>query len=324
MRISGGVADAVRRNRWTGVVLMMLACVGIASAKDVITGIRTWKFTDGTELRAGLRSVKDGSAVLGVKKSNSPIGFEKFVPEHRDILEKVASGEIELLDDPRSGMGNTLSAGSGSTEWVLVHSAIGRERIWTKKDGKTAKGSLVNITDDEIDLLIGNIIWKMKVSDLGDADLAYLDGINRGTEEVVPGRINLPFSLPGPGKQEGHVDLWIGGARFMDSRPSMTFEDALAKAKEEISSKLASTAWKLSEVMDMKVGTSEYLEKRIAGYPSGKFRSCYQVRFTISERKISDARRFFPDNVDSVGRCYFVYFDDGLPPEQKFIPKETK
>ena len=50
----------------------MLGVAGQVRAKEVITGLRTWKFTDGSELRAGLRTAKDDSAVaLVVTKTTS-------------------------------------------------------------------------------------------------------------------------------------------------------------------------------------------------------------------------------------------------------------
>jgi hypothetical protein len=306
--------------------LVAAVCLlGTASqAKEVITGLRTWRFTDGSELRGGLRSVKDGSAILGTSGPKPPIPFEKFIPEHRKILEQVANGEVELLDDPRSGVQNTISIGDGGTDQVLRYSIIGRERVWTRKDGKTAKGRLVNITDDEIHLLIGGDIWKMMVADMDAADLAYLDGINRGTEQAFPARLDVSFSLPAPDGKQGYTALWIDGARFMDSKPGLNFEGALAKAKAEISSKMAATAWSLREVKEEKIGPIEYHEKRMAGYSAGNGRSCYAITFTISGSKVADARRHFPVNIDGTGACTFIYFDDGLPPESNFQPVGTK
>ena len=309
-------------------LLVLLGCMlslgGAASAKEVITGLRTWKFTDGSELRAGLRTAKDGKAVLTTSHRNPPIPFEKFIPEHRKILEAIVSGEVELLEDPRSGVGNYISVKTEAPDQVLRLAVIGRERIWTRKDGKTAKGSLLNITDDEIHLLIADSIWKMRVADMTVADLDYLEGINRGTEQAIPARLDVPGFLPVPGDKPGHIRLSVDGARFMDSKPVISFEDALARAKAEISSKMAATAWSLHQVQEKKVVAIAYQEKRIAGCPPGKWRSCYQITFTIAERKIAEARRAFPANADVSGTCYFVYFDDGLPLDQKFIPAETK
>ncbi len=302
----------------------MLGTAGRLAAKDVITGLRTWRFTDGSELRAGLRTARDGNAVLRTDSPKPPIPFDKFIPDHRKILEQVAGGEVELLDDPRSGMGNYLSVKSDDMDWLLRYSVIGRERVWTRKDGKTAKGALLNISDDEVHLLIGDAVWKMMVADLEAADLVYLDGINRGAEQVFPARLEVTFQLPVPGGKPGHTSLWIDGSRFMDSKPTINFEGALAKAKAEISAKMASTVWSLREVKEEKIAPIEYHEKRMAGYSAGDGRACYEITFTIAERKVADACRLFPANADASGRCTFVYFDDGLPPQGKFNPAGNK
>ena len=298
---------------------------GYAAAKEVIIGLRTWKFTDGTELRAGLYTAKDGKAVLTTNNRKPPIPFDKFIPEHQKILEAVASGEIELLEDPRSGVENTISVKTTDPDRVLKYSVIGLERTWTRKDGKAAKGCLVNITDDEIYLLIGDAIWRMMVSDLGPADLAYLDGINSGTEIAVPARVRVDGpSLPVPGNKPGHMELWIDGARFLDSKPTLDFEGALAKAKAEISAKMAETAWSLMDVVEYRVDVEGYLVRPPPSVPPDSWRRCYQVTFDIADRKMHDAVRLLPDNADASGRCCFVYFDDGLPPQKKLIPPDPK
>jgi len=322
---NGGAASSVPCPpvRRYGVPLLALAglffLTGQGWGKEVITGLRTWRFTDGSELRAGLHTAKDGNAVLTTNNRKPPIPFGKFIPEHRKILEQVAGGEVELLEDPRSGVQNYISVRTEDPDWVLRHSLIGRERGWTRRDGKTAKGSLVNITDDEIHLLIGDTIWKMMVADMSDADLAYLDGINRGTEQAFPARLDVSLYLPVPAGKDGHMNLWIDGARFMDSKPVLNFEGALAKAKAEISAKMAPTAWSLRQVEEAKVGPIEYHEKRMPGYSAGDGRVCYEITFDIAERKMSEAIRHFPANAGN-GTCTFVYFDDGLPPRSKFKP----
>src|SRR5687768_16870343 len=137
--------------------LFMLVSSAALHAQKQITGVRTWELADGTKQRASLWITKAGKLRLtGEDEKMREMTEEQFSEKHREIIREVKAGNLKVTG--RIGkIQSLLFVPTNDPKWVedLDFSRIcGENRKWIRKDGKSVEGELVNVTDDEIHLLI--------------------------------------------------------------------------------------------------------------------------------------------------------------------------
>jgi len=306
------------------VLLLLTAwCAGELAGQETATGIRTWRFTDGAQLRARFKELKDGVVAFSWTADNPKIALDRLVPEHRTIVESLASGAIRRAD--HIGI-DTFPEDEKVRGWVkdFINGGMlfGEDRKWKKSDGKTAVGALCNITDDEIHIFIQGAVWKIAVSDLSPEDLDYLEGIRNREELVFPRQMRFPFFPVDYDSAKFEGNSWIPWERFADAKTTrLTFEQITADAVKKLSGKVDPKYWVMRGVEEQPIAISPGIAKNIPHYTPVAVRKAYRVSFELEEHKIAAGRKAFPGCVDEGGRCHFVYLDDGLAPEFSVTPK---
>lgn len=281
---------------WFGpcAVLLSIFLLGNASAElkpgDKITGVREWKFTDGTKKRARINISRKGEIwVGGDGRVPFKVEVDRSVPEQKEILQMVESQKVELVR-PVIGFSITTPVGEVDVEDPFTFDRfMGFEREWHRNDGKVVKGALLNVADDEISLKIGNSAWKVPVVSLSEEDKSYLDRVIRDKERLVPWRVDLEYTGFGNGDFD-EAPIWLPGERFFEtSGPRISFEDAIRVASDHLAQKLDRKNWTVQSVTE---NTSTLLPAVAAKIPDLKEKPVgrgYQILFSI-EKNISAAK----------------------------------
>ncbi|HVJ45092.1 MAG TPA: hypothetical protein VM511_01825 [Luteolibacter sp.] len=282
-----------------------------------ITGVREWVFTDGSKQRARM-NVWEGKVWIG-GDGRAPLKKEidRTIPEQRAIAEGLETGKIHIEHPP---VAFSIKTPEGEIEvhtFPFDSNLVGKERTWTRTDGKTAAGTLLNMADDEISVRIGNTAWRLEVSSLSPEDRAYLDRMLRGQEPVYPLGVKCP--VHGYGGDPG--PLAISGEKFCAAdKPSITFEKALDLAWEELGAKVDRRAWKLYAFQEHPFGVEEAQAKKMPGLPADRIRRGYQACFAIDESKVKSVQEKLGGRVTENGWYWVYLLDDGTsltPPGKK-------
>lgn len=234
-------------------VLLLILATSVSTAETPtevqwITGSRTWKMKDGTTKRLKLHRLSPKSEEAAFGDHQSPknlISISQFAPEEQAIFALIQEGKIRLCNTPGLNMiphfplGKiTINPDSGDIHWY------GELRNWENLAGKTIRGRLICLTDEDVCLRIGDTVSRVELQNLSVKDLAYLEQMKRGECELYMDEMvffgigwdgNPPcrFTIPG----EHYAAL---------TKREGDFEHALASAVQHVRSKLRNEGWEVS------------------------------------------------------------------------------
>lgn len=300
--------------------VIMLASSTALLAQKQITGVRTWELADGTKQRASLWITKVGKmSFTGEDEKMRVVKEEQFSEKHREIVREVKAGNLKIAD--RVGKIQSLvSVPTNDPKWVedLDFSRMcGEKRKWLRKDGKSVEGELVNITDDEIHLLIKGEVWKVSVEDLSEDDRAYLDRAVAGEVNAQVKKVDFPereFFVYG---EEKIANRWISGERFMDDlKPRITMEQAAQIACNRLLEHVKRDEWRIKEVQEFPIVPRPFTFLSDGKVGRGPCRSCFIVRFDLAETAVKKLQKVFPYSRGRTSWELAIHlFDDGAASE---------
>lgn len=229
-----------------------------------VTGIRTWKFVDGTSARFAVEDVR-GNVVdcyLGQgQRAKRP--FAAFAPDDQKQLEKIRKRQVRVVDvnDTRIAVDLITPVGippypsdpkERPEEYFTQHSA-GLPRNWTRADGKTVEGSLLSVADDQLAIWIGNRSYAVPVEFLDQESLDYVQRVLKREELLFPIRFlwgHASMDAPeGKWKFRAHVPADRAAAGY---KSPATFEVALTSAREFMEEKFGDLKhWELDSVEEV-------------------------------------------------------------------------
>lgn len=227
----------------------------------LITGIRTWRFVDGTSLRFAVLEVRGevvNCRVAGGKRASRPLSA--FAPEHKADLEKIRKQEVKVAEDTGAGIPRHSITPVGvppfapnlseRPEEYMTRNPVGLPRKWTRTDGKTVEGCLLNVTDDQVAIWINNRSYPVPVDMLDKDSLDYLQRTLKGEELMIP--LKFEWGSASLAEAEGN---WTFRAYVPNDRAAIgyknavTFEVAFTKAREFMEEKVGDLSyWKLEKV----------------------------------------------------------------------------
>lgn len=226
-----------------------------------VTGIRTWKFVDGTSARFAVEDVR-GNVVdcyLGQgQRAKRP--FAAFAPDDQKQLEKIRKRQVRVVDanDTRIAVDLITPVGippypsnpKERPEHFLTYHPVGLPRQWTRADGKTVEGSLVSVADDQLAIWIGNRSYAVPVEFLDQESLAYVQRVLKREEMLMPIRF-----LWGHASMDAPEGRWTFRAHVPPDRAlaglrePATFEVSLTSARTFMEEKFGDLKhWELDSV----------------------------------------------------------------------------
>ncbi|WP_050029318.1 hypothetical protein [Verrucomicrobium sp. BvORR034] len=258
--------------RFAAVVTLCLLAPGTSQAQSppkdpknlpCVTGIRTWKFVDGTSARFAVKDVR-GNVVECFFGQRERImrPFTAFAPEHQKELEKIRKRQVRVVDfnDARIGFDLVTPVGippypsnpkQRPEEFFTEHPA-GLPRQWTRTDGKAVEGSLLSVADDQLAIWIGSRSYAVPVEFLDQESLDYVQRVLKREEMLMPIRF-----LWGHASMDAPEGMWNFRAHVPPDRAlagyksPTTFEVAVTSAREFMEEKFGDLKhWELDEVQE--------------------------------------------------------------------------
>ena len=239
--------------KWLPFVAILGISLGQAMAETaVITGVRTWHMTDGKSRRLKLLQMSpDGNfAYFHDGKSKGqipPVAINSLVPEERALLEGLHAGTVKLCKV--EGLSMQLNMPTGKVPELIEGLHAGETREWKHVNGKSIPARLVNLTDDDVSLLVGETVSLVAIRDLSEADRDYLDKLKGG---------KTPTASAAPLEVINHG--WDGGPTYSASLPAERFavlaeqgsgfEKALDAALKAAGEKLPEGAWEFQSLKE--------------------------------------------------------------------------
>ena len=241
------------RVKWLPLVAILGICLGQVMAETtVITGVRTWHMTDGKSRRLKLLQLSpdgkfayfhDGKA----KGQIPPVAITSLVPEERALLEGLHAGTVSLCKV--EGLSMLPNMPTGKVPEHLEGLQAGETREWKHVNGKSIQARLVNLTDDDVSLLVGETVSLVAIRDLSDADREHL-------EKVKGGKGTTSSAAPLEVVNHG----WDGGPRYSASVSAERFavlaelgsgfEKALDAALKAAGEKLQEGTWEFQSLRE--------------------------------------------------------------------------
>jgi hypothetical protein len=239
--------------KWLRFVAILGICLGQAMAETtVITGVRTWHMADGKSLRMKLlRLSPDGRFAYfhdgKMKGPIPPVAITSLVPEERALLEGLHAGTVSLCKV--EGLSMQLNMPTGKVPELVEGLQAGETREWKHVNGKAIQARLVNLTDDDVSLLVGESVSLVAIRDLSEADRGYLEKLKGG---------NAATASAGP--LEVINQSWDGGPRYSASVSAERFaalaelgsgfEKALDAALKASGEKLPKGGWEFQSLRE--------------------------------------------------------------------------
>ncbi|MEK7951965.1 hypothetical protein [Luteolibacter soli] len=283
--------------KWLCFAVIAGLCSGQAMAETtVITGVRTWHMTDGKSRRLKLIMLTpDGKHAYfsdGKNKGQIPaVAVESLVPEEREVLEGVHSGKVTLCKV--EGLSMQLSWPTGKAPEYLVGLQAGEAREWKHVSGKAIQARLVNLTDDDVSLLVGETFSLVAIRDLSEADRQHLEKVKRGNVTVAfSGALEL---LNGGWDKGPSYSVSVSSERFAAlGELGGDFQKALNASLKAAGEKLPEGKWKF-------ISLSEYTCSRPNfAAADAKLPMLYEATFALEGTGVRAARDAWPLTVTPV------------------------
>ena len=164
--------------RCFGTALIVLACLLFAEARLAAPArhgpLRTWRATNGIEMRARFVRVHEEVVVLSAGTKAVRIRLSELSEGDRIYVAFVERfGPDALPGDSQSGAAGALPFSSDSHDSRLSHS-----RTWTAADGSEMEASLVGVHGDYVLLWMGQPA-RIRFADLSEEDRRYIEHVQR-------------------------------------------------------------------------------------------------------------------------------------------------
>jgi hypothetical protein len=283
--------------KWLRFVAILGLCFGHALAEPtVITGVRTWHMADGKSRRLKLVMLSpDGKfAYFHDGKSKGqipPVAITLLVPEERALLEGLHAGTVTLCKV--EGLSMQLHMPTGNAPEYLEGWKAGETREWRHVNGKSIQARLVNLTDDDVSLLVGEAITLVAIRDLSDVDREHLEKLKRGNAAMASA---APLEVVNHGWNGGPgYSASVSAERFAAlAELGSGFEKALDAALKAAGEKLPEGKWEF-------VSLREYTSHRPRLVSAdAKLPLLYEASFVLEAAGVRAAKEVWPLTVTPV------------------------
>jgi hypothetical protein len=277
--------------KWLPLVAILGICLGQVMAETaVITGVRTWHMTDGKSRRLRLIMLApDGKHAYFHDGKNKgqipPVAISSLVPEERALLEGLHAGTVALCKV--DGLSMQLNMPTGKAPEYLEGLKAGDTREWKHVNGKSIQARLVNLTDDDVSLLVGESISLVAIRDLSDADREHLEKVKRG---------NAGMASAAPLVIVSH--RWDGGPGYSASVSAERFaaladlgsgfDKALDAALKAAGEKLPEGAWEFVSLREYTVNRPNLVAT------DAKLPLLYEAYFALDFAAVRPSRTAWP------------------------------
>lgn len=287
-----------------------------------ITGVREWVFADGSKERARIRVWEGKVWVGGDGRQSWKKEIDRSIPGQKEILEGIEAGRIHMVAPKIQYSVKTPSGDIDPSNYERPELQVGKEREWMRTDGKSAKGALFNLADDEIAIIIGDQVWKIPVVSLGLEDRAYLDRVARDEEQLYPFSVSCPRIIYANNEFE-EAPLRISGERFLDAPAvPISFEEVYKRVDERLSAKVDRKSWELFKMTEHTFTLRPEASEKVKGWNPATFRRGYQVCFQINESKVGLVKEKLGNRVSPNGWYWEYVLDDGTFLDIRLLPKK--
>jgi len=263
----------------------------------LITGVRTWHMTDGKSRRLKLLQMSpDGKfAYFHDGKSKGqipPVAIASLVPEERALLEGLHAGTVSLCKV--DGLSMLPNMPTGKVPGLVETLQAGETREWKHVNGKSISARLVNLTDDDVSLLVGEAISLVAIRDLSDADRGYLEKLMRGNAATASA---APVEVVNFG--------WDGGQRYSASIQAERFADlaeqgggfqkALDAVLKAVGEKLPEGAWEFQSLREYTCHRPNHVK------PDARLPLLYQASIRLEPAGVRAAKEVWPLTISPDG-----------------------
>ena len=277
--------------KWLRFVAILGLCFAPVMAEStVITGVRTWHMTDGKARRLRLIQLSpDGKfAYFHDGKSKGqipPVAIDLLVPEERTLLEGLHAGTVTLCKV--KGLSMLPNMPTGKVPEIVETLQAGETREWKHANGKSIQARLVNLTDDDVSLLVGETISLVALKDLSDADRKHLETVKGGNAALASAG---PIEVVNQGWDGSpSYSASVGAERFAElAELGSGFEtvlDAVLKAAEE---KLPEGKWEFLSLREYTCHRPHQVKA------DAKLPLLYEASFILEPAGVRGAREAWP------------------------------
>jgi hypothetical protein len=198
---------------------------------------------------------------------------------------------------------------------------VGEKRVWTHRNGKRVEAALINLTDEEVSLAIGELIWRQALADLSEEDLRYVGAVKRGEARLYPEVVPLSGSVGWFESVNPH-EISVSGERAAGlPAPEGRFEEVLAAAIAGVKERCVDIEVELRSFEEWP-GETKHRPPHgmdVAGMPE-RFEPLpvyYRATFVARKEHHAEIRRLYPHAVSPASwptLDFCVYFlSDGAP-----------
>lgn len=268
---------------------------------EVTTGSRTWSMADGSTRK--LRFVAFGNRpneVATFQSGSAPGGIPltRFSAESRDFLEAIRDGRIKLLKTPGLSAEADFPTGPLLKQQIRAY-RVGDLREWSHRNGRKVRGSMINLNDEVVSLLIGEQVWNLRLGDVSDADQLYLKEVKTGRARTVP--LNVSFGGHSwDGGRERHITA-KGHEVIGEPANDRRFEEARAKSIESVRAKLDEDHWEFHQLSESPIHKQPMIGWSFLAPPDpreiGPATVFYQATFRLTAEGRAKAAAIWPHSV---------------------------